>query len=115
MVEFNTTLLILIQFLTSKPLASLTLLSLVIISLASYYAADPWKKPEAREKEQESGNVIHVTAKHAIGFGGIASLGLISMWTFPNALGKTNHYKVLYYHIIFLMNKFLFIFFISIF
>ncbi|CAI2176614.1 17804_t:CDS:2 [Funneliformis geosporum] len=86
MADYNTTFLILIQLLASKPLASLTLLSLVIISLASYYAADPWKKPEAREKEQESGNVIHITANHAIAFGGIASLGLISMWTFPNAL-----------------------------
>jgi len=85
MSEFHTTL-ILIQLLVSKPLASLTLLSIVIISLASYYAADPWKKPEVREKDQESGNVIHLTVKHAIGFGGIASLGLISMWLFPNAL-----------------------------
>jgi hypothetical protein len=88
MSEFHSTLLILIQLLVSKPLASLTLLSIVIISLASYYAADPWKKPEVREKDQESGNVIHLTVKHAIGFGGIASLGLISMWLFPNALGK---------------------------
>uniref|UniRef100_A0A1D1YIS0 Signal peptide peptidase-like 2B n=1 Tax=Anthurium amnicola TaxID=1678845 RepID=A0A1D1YIS0_9ARAE len=86
MAEFHTTFLILIQLLISKPLASLTLLSIIIISLASYYAADPWKKPEAREKDQESGNVIHLTAKHAIGFGGIASIGLISMWMFPNAL-----------------------------
>jgi hypothetical protein len=88
MAEFHTTILILIQFLISKPLASLTLLSIIIISLASYYAADPWKKPEAREKDQETGNVIHLTAKHAIGFGGIASFGLVSMWMFPNALGK---------------------------
>ncbi|KAF9413759.1 Signal peptide peptidase-like 2B, partial [Podila epigama] len=76
-----------VPHLLSVPLLPLAFLAVVVLFLSTYSAADTTvqERQEQRQKE-ESGESVSLTKVHALGFGVMASLGLLAMWIWPDVL-----------------------------
>ncbi|KAG0358206.1 Signal peptide peptidase-like 2A [Gamsiella multidivaricata] len=76
--------------LMSAPLLPLAILAITVLVLSTLAAADTTvqARQEQRQKE-ESGEAVALTKTHAVGFGFLASIGLLAMWMWSNVLGFT--------------------------
>ncbi|KAI7831099.1 signal peptide peptidase-domain-containing protein [Gamsiella multidivaricata] len=73
--------------LMSAPLLPLAILAITVLVLSTLAAADTTvqARQEQRQKE-ESGEAVALTKTHAVGFGFLASIGLLAMWMWSNVL-----------------------------
>ncbi|KAG0246878.1 Signal peptide peptidase-like 2A [Mortierella sp. GBA43] len=73
--------------LLSAPLLPLAILAIAVLTLSTLAAADTTvqERQQQRQKE-ESGEAVALTKTHAIGFGFMASVGLLAMWMWSNVI-----------------------------
>ncbi|KAF8940159.1 signal peptide peptidase-domain-containing protein [Dissophora ornata] len=76
-----------LPYLLSAPLLPLAVLAVTVLTLSTLAAADTTvqERQEQRQKE-ENGEAVALTKLHAIGFGVVASIGLLAMWMWSNVL-----------------------------
>ncbi|KAF8947198.1 Signal peptide peptidase-like 2A [Haplosporangium gracile] len=73
--------------LVSAPLFPLALLAIAVLTLSTHSAADTTvQERQMQRQKEESGESLALTKVHAIGFGIMASLGLLAMWMWSNVL-----------------------------
>lgn len=76
-----------IPHLVSAPLLPLALLAITVLALSTHSAADTTvQERQMQRQKEESGESVALTKVHAIGFGFMASLGLLAMWMWSNVL-----------------------------
>ncbi|KAF9983252.1 Signal peptide peptidase-like 2B [Mortierella antarctica] len=76
--------------LLSAPLLPLAALAVSVLALSTLTAADTTVQARQEQRlKEESGEALMLTKMHAIGFGVMASLGLLAMWLWSNVLGFT--------------------------
>ncbi|KAF9317981.1 Signal peptide peptidase-like 2A [Podila horticola] len=76
-----------VPHLLSTPLLPLTLLAVTVLSLATWAAADTTvQERQIQRHKEEIGESVALTKVHAVGFGIMASLGLLAMWMWSNVL-----------------------------
>ncbi|KAF9942206.1 Signal peptide peptidase-like 2A [Modicella reniformis] len=77
-----------LPYLLSAPLLPLAILAVAVLTLSTLAAADTTvqERQQQRQKE-ESGEAVTLTKAHALGFGFVASVGLLAMWMWSNVLG----------------------------
>lgn len=76
-----------IPHLISAPLLPLALLAITVLALSTHSAADTTvQERQLQRQKEESGESVALTKVHAIGFGFMASLGLLAMWMWSNVL-----------------------------
>ncbi|KAG0274165.1 Signal peptide peptidase-like 2A [Linnemannia exigua] len=76
--------------LVSTPLLPLALLAITVLVLSTHSAADTTvQERQMQRQKEETGESVALTKVHAIGFGFMASLGLLAMWMWSNVLGFT--------------------------
>ena len=76
--------------LLSAPLLPLAALAVSVLALSTLTAADTTVQARQEQRlKEESGEALMLTKMHAIGFGVMASLGLLAMWLWSNVLGET--------------------------
>lgn len=81
-----------VPHLVSTPLLPLALLAVTVLSLATWAAADTTVQERQIQRHREAaGESVTLTKVHAVGFGVMASLGLLAMWMWSNVLGKGGH------------------------
>ncbi|KAF9184556.1 Signal peptide peptidase-like 2B [Haplosporangium sp. Z 11] len=73
--------------LLSAPLLPLAILAIAVLTLSTTAAADTTvqAREEQRQKE-EKGEAVALNKVHALGFGVMASIGLLAMWMWSNVL-----------------------------
>lgn len=82
-----------VPHLLSTPLLPLTLLAVTVLSLATWAAADTTvQERQIQRHKEEIGESVALTKVHAVGFGIMASLGLLAMWMWSNVLGKDGYF-----------------------
>ncbi|CAO3573294.1 unnamed protein product [Mortierella alpina] len=73
--------------LLSAPLLPLAALAVSVLALSTLTAADTTVQARQEQRlKEESGEALMLTKMHAIGFGVMASLGLLAMWLWSNVL-----------------------------
>jgi len=78
-----------VPHLVSTPLLPLALLAVTVLSLTTWAAADTTvQERQIQRHKEETGESVALTKVHAVGFGVMASLGLLAMWMWSNVLGK---------------------------
>ncbi|KAF9374558.1 Signal peptide peptidase-like 2A [Podila verticillata] len=76
-----------VPHLVSTPLLPLALLAITVLSLATWAAADTTvQERQIQRHKEETGESVALTKVHALGFGVMASLGLLAMWMWSNVL-----------------------------
>ncbi|KAG0360646.1 Signal peptide peptidase-like 2A [Podila minutissima] len=76
-----------VPHLVSTPLLPLALLAVTVLSLATWAAADTTVQERQIQRHREAaGESVTLTKVHAVGFGVMASLGLLAMWMWSNVL-----------------------------
>ncbi|KAF9101859.1 Signal peptide peptidase-like 2A [Mortierella sp. GBA35] len=76
-----------VPHLVSAPLLPLALLAVTVLALSTHSAADTTvQERQMQRQKEESGESVALTKVHAIGFGFMASLGLLAMWMWSNVL-----------------------------
>lgn len=84
-----------IPHLVSAPLLPLALLAITVLALSTHSAADTTvQERQMQRQKEESGESVALTKVHAIGFGFMASLGLLAMWMWSNVLGKQRLFRI---------------------
>ncbi|KAG0202661.1 Signal peptide peptidase-like 2B [Mortierella sp. GBA30] len=76
--------------LLSAPLLPLAILATTVLALSTLTAADTTVQARQEQRlKEESGEALALTKVHAIGFGFMASIGLLAMWMWSNVLSFT--------------------------
>ncbi|KAG0298423.1 Signal peptide peptidase-like 2A [Linnemannia gamsii] len=76
-----------VPHLVSAPLLPLALLAITVLALSTHSAADTTvQERQMQRQKEESGESVALTKVHAIGFGVMASIGLLAMWMWSNVL-----------------------------
>ncbi|KAF9280649.1 Signal peptide peptidase-like 2B [Mortierella alpina] len=76
--------------LLSAPLLPLAALAVIVLALSTLAAADTTVQARQEQRlKEESGEAMLLTKTHAVGFGLMASMGLLAMWLWSNVLGFT--------------------------
>ncbi|KAF9147558.1 Signal peptide peptidase-like 2A [Linnemannia schmuckeri] len=85
--SFTQAMAVYLPHLVSAPLLPLALLAIAVLALSTHSAADTtFQERQMQRQKEESGESVALTKVHAIGFGFMASLGLLAMWLWSNVL-----------------------------
>ncbi|KAG0373844.1 Signal peptide peptidase-like 2A [Mortierella sp. AD032] len=88
--SFTQALAVYFPHLITAPLLPLALLAITVLALSTHSAADTTvQERQLQRQKEETGESVALTKVHAIGFGFMASLGLLAMWMWSNVLGFT--------------------------
>ncbi|KAF9910800.1 Signal peptide peptidase-like 2A [Linnemannia zychae] len=85
--SFTQAVMVYIPHLISVPLLPLAFLAITVLALSTHSAADTTvQERQLQRQKEETGESVALTKVHAIGFGFMASLGLLAMWMWSNVL-----------------------------
>ncbi|KAF9934158.1 Signal peptide peptidase-like 2A [Linnemannia zychae] len=85
--SFTQAMAVFLPHLISAPLLPLAFLATAVLALSTHSAADTTiQERQMQRQKEESGESVALTKVHAIGFGIMASLGLLAMWMWSNVL-----------------------------